>query len=203
MREQVKARDQDTLAPLDTSTRARTSTIVQPANQDKCRAPRLLELIRQVADSASHLAYEASLLANAHFTRLLGQHSISFRILRDVNEVDALRPLPADLERFYSVCLALCKHGVREATLTQAWELFPGLQETANELYGVGILAQTKTGIIANKKQKRNNYSLSGICRFPPSCRIAKERSCEKKVLIRGSLGQRSSEKQTTSCFTE
>ena len=135
-----KARDQDTLAPLDT--RARTSTIVQPANQDKCRADRLLELIRQLADSASHLAYEASLLANAHFTRLLGQRSISFRFSHDFDQVDALRPLPADLERFYSVCLTMCKHGVREATLTQAWELFPGLQETANELYGVGILPQ-------------------------------------------------------------
>ena len=114
-----KARDQDTLAPLDT--RARTSTIVQPANQDKCRADRLLTLIRQVADSASHLAYEASLLANAHFTRLLGQRSNSLLVQHDFNQVDALWPLPADLD--YTLCLALCKDGVREPTLTQAQEL--------------------------------------------------------------------------------
>ena len=121
-----KARDQDTLAPLDE--RARSSTIVQPANQDKCRADRLLELIREVADSASHMAYEASLLANAYFTRLL----LRRRNLRLANQ--ELEPLPADMEQFYYVCLAMCKHGVREATLTQAWELFPGLQETANQL---------------------------------------------------------------------
>jgi hypothetical protein len=131
-----KARDQDTLAPLDE--RARSSTIVQPANQDKCRADRLLELIREVADSASHMAYEASLLANAYFTRLL----LRRRNLRLANQ--ELEPLPADMEQFYYVCLAMCKHGVREATLTQAWERFPGLQETANQLYGVGILPQVE-----------------------------------------------------------
>jgi hypothetical protein len=46
--------------------------------------------------------------------------------------------LPEVMEKSFYLCLAFCKDGVRLATLAQARML--GIEETANELYGLGVL---------------------------------------------------------------
>ena len=80
----------------------------------------------------------------ARFNKETTEACVSWRRnLRLANQ--ELEPLPADMEQFYYVCLAMCKHGVREATLTQAWELFPGLQETAASKHQPD-LSRVKTG---------------------------------------------------------